>query len=76
MKTKMSEMKISYIIPSYNRAKEIIKTRNRIINFYVEATGKDFDSLEKVIDRDSWMSAEEAIEFGLIDKIITSYSEI
>jgi len=58
------------------QAKEIIKTRNVIIEVYREATGKDFKTIEKALDRDTWMSAQEALEFGLIDKIITSYKEI
>jgi ATP-dependent Clp protease protease subunit len=58
------------------QAKEIIKTRNALINLYVDATGKDFKIIEKAIDRDTWMSPEEALEFGLLDKIVKSYKEI
>ena len=58
------------------QAKEILKTRNSIINIYKEATGKKFEELEKALDRDTWMSAQEAVEFGLIDKIVSSYQEI
>lgn len=58
------------------QAKEIIKTRDLIVSIYVEKTGKDHKTIEKAIDRDTWMSAEEAKEFGLLDRIVTSYKEI
>ncbi len=58
------------------QAKEILKTRNSIINIYMEATGRKFEELEKALDRDTWMNAQEAMEFGLIDKIVHSYHEI
>lgn len=58
------------------QAKEIIKTRNALIEIYVRATGKDFKTIEKAIDRDTWMSAEEALEFGLLDKVVSSYKEV
>lgn len=58
------------------QAKEILKTRNSIINIYMEATGRKFEELEKALDRDTWMNAQEAMEFGLIDKIVHSYQEI
>jgi ATP-dependent Clp protease protease subunit len=57
-------------------AKEIIKTRNKIIEMYVEATGKDFKEVEKAIDRDTWLSAEEAKKWGLITSVATSFSDI
>jgi len=58
------------------QAKEIIKTRELLINIYVEKTGKDKASIEKALDRDTWMNAEEALKFGLIDEIVTSYKEL
>ena len=58
------------------QAKEIIKTRELLINIYVEQTGKEHKVIEKALDRDTWMSAKEAKEFGLIDHIVTSYSQI
>lgn len=58
------------------QAKEIIKTRELLVKIYVDLTGKTQKQIEKALDRDTWMSAEEAKEFGLIDKVITSYSEI
>lgn len=58
------------------QAREILKTRQAIVDIYVEATGKDRKTIEKAIDRDTWMSAEEALEYGLLDKIVSSFSEI
>ena len=58
------------------QAKEIIKTRNAIIDLYAKATGKDAKLIERTIDRDTWMSAEEAKDFGLLDNIVNSYSDI
>ncbi|MEM1283131.1 MAG: ATP-dependent Clp protease proteolytic subunit [Chlamydiota bacterium] len=58
------------------QAKEIIKTRNLLCDIYVKKTGKTFEEIEKAIDRDTWMTAEEAIEFGLLDGIITSLDEL
>lgn len=51
-------------------AKEILKTRNSLISLYVEATGQDEKIIERALDRDKWMSAQEALEFGLVDRII------
>lgn len=58
------------------QAKEMLKTRNGLIQIYVEATGKDFATIEKAIDRDTWMTAQEALDFGLLDGIISSYKEL
>lgn len=58
------------------QAKEILKTRDQIIDLYVEATGKDKGVIAKAIDRDTWMSAEEALEFGLLDGIVKSYNDL
>ncbi len=58
------------------QAKEIIKTRELLIDIYKEKTGQERKRIEKALDRDTWLSAEEAIAFGLIDKIVTSYKEI
>lgn len=58
------------------QAKEIIKTRNTLIDIYVKATGKDFATIEKAIDRDTWMTAEEALKFGLLDGLVNSFEEL
>ncbi|MCB1084295.1 MAG: ATP-dependent Clp protease proteolytic subunit [Simkania sp.] len=58
------------------QAKEIIKTRKQIVDVYAKQTGKDAALIEKTIDRDTWMSADEAKEFGLLDGIVTSYRDL
>jgi ATP-dependent Clp protease protease subunit len=57
-------------------AREILKTRDKIVRLYVEATGRDAETIGKSIDRDTWMSANEAKEFGLIDKLVTSFDDL
>lgn len=58
------------------QAKEMLKTRSILVDIYAKATGKDNAAIEKAIDRDNWMTVEEAKKFGLLDKIVTSMSEI
>jgi ATP-dependent Clp protease protease subunit len=58
------------------QAKEMLKTRAMIVDIYAEATGKDRAAIEKAINRDNWMTPEEAQEFGLIDKRVSSMREI
>jgi len=58
------------------QAREMLKTRSMIVDIYVEASGKDRKTIEKALDRDNWMSAHEALEFGLLDKVITSMKDI
>lgn len=58
------------------QAKEIIKTKNMIIDLYMQATGRSYEAIEKAIDRDTWMSAHEALEFGLLDGIVSSFKEL
>jgi ATP-dependent Clp protease protease subunit len=57
-------------------AREILKTRQALVELYVEATGKDAKTIEKALDRDTWMSAQEALEFGLLDKIVSNYKDL
>lgn len=57
-------------------AKEILKTRKALVEVYVAATGKDAASIEKSIDRDTWMSSKEAMDFGLLDKIVASNKDL
>ncbi len=58
------------------QAREMLKTRSMIVDIYTNATGKDKKMIEKAIDRDNWMTAEEAKEFGLLDKIVTSMKDL
>lgn len=58
------------------QAKEIIKTRDSIIDVYVKATGKDPAVIKKCLDRDTWMSSREALDFCLLDGVVASYKEL
>lgn len=58
------------------QAKEMIKTRDLLEQIYMTATGKDRATIQKAIDRDLWMNVNEALEFNLLDKIITSYQQL
>lgn len=58
------------------QAREIIKTRKLLIKIYVDATGKDEETIDNAIDRDMWMTAEEALKFGLLDGIVGSYKDL
>lgn len=58
------------------QALEILKTRQGLVRLYAKATGKPDDVIERAIDRDTWMTPEEALEFGLLDGIIQSYSDL
>jgi len=54
------------------QAREILKLRERLNQIYVEHTGQDLETIEKAMDRDNFMSPEEAKDFGLIDEVVTS----
>lgn len=58
------------------QAKEILKMRKALVAIYVAATGKDTATIEQSIDRDTWLSAEEALQFGLLDRIVSSFDEL
>lgn len=58
------------------QAKEILKTKDLLENLYMEHTGRTKKEVEKALDRDTWMSAQEALGFGLLDKIVTSADEV
>ena len=52
-------------------ADHIKKTRERINRILAEKTGKPLEQIEKDTERDNFMSADEAVEYGLIDKVIS-----
>lgn len=51
-------------------AKHIIDIKKRMNTLLSNFTGQDYDTIVKATDRDNWMTPEEALEFGLIDKVI------
>ncbi|MEQ8321535.1 MAG: ATP-dependent Clp endopeptidase proteolytic subunit ClpP [Rhodospirillales bacterium] len=52
------------------QAREILKLRERLNKMYVEHTGNELEKIEKAVDRDTFMSAEEAKDFGLVDEVV------
>jgi ATP-dependent Clp protease, protease subunit len=52
-------------------AEDIIKMKRRLNEVYVRHTGKDYDTIERTLDRDYFMSAEDARAFGIVDEVIT-----
>ena len=53
-------------------AREILTLKARLNQIYVERTGKPLDVIEKAMERDNFMSAEEAKKFGLVDEVVSS----
>jgi ATP-dependent Clp protease protease subunit len=57
-------------------AEDIIKMKRRLNEVYVKHTGQPYEVIERTLDRDYFMTANEAKEFGLIDKVLVSRDEI
>ncbi|GGD42016.1 ATP-dependent Clp endopeptidase proteolytic subunit ClpP [Croceicoccus pelagius] len=57
------------------QAREILRIRRRMNDLYVKYTGKDLDTIEKAMDRDTFLEADEAKEFGLVDKVFVSRTD-
>ena len=53
-------------------AQDIIKLKRRLNEVYVEHTGQDYETIDRTLDRDHFMTAGEAQAFGLIDKVYSS----
>jgi ATP-dependent Clp protease protease subunit len=51
-------------------AREILRMRDRLYQVYSKATGKTPAEIEKTCDRNTWLDAEEMLEYGLVDKIL------
>lgn len=56
------------------QAREIVRLRQRLNELYVEHTGQKLPAIEKAMDRDSWMSAPEALKFGLVDEVVQKHA--
>lgn len=53
-------------------AKRILKIREKIVQITSDRTGQSIEKIERDMDRDFFMSADEAVEYGIIDKVLTS----
>ena len=58
------------------QANEILKMKKMLNELYVKHTGQKLSVIEKAMDRDNFMSPEEALKFGLIDRIVENREEI
>jgi len=56
-------------------AEDIMKVKRRLNDIYVKHTGRDYDTIERTLDRDHFMSSEEAKDFGLVDQVIEKRPE-
>jgi ATP-dependent Clp protease protease subunit len=54
-------------------AREILEVRRRVDEIYAHHTGKPYDRVHADMDRDRFFTPEEAVEYGLVDRIITSH---
>ena len=57
-------------------ARELEKLREKINRLIADETGQDYARVEKDTDRDYWMTAGEAVEYGLVSRVITSRAEL
>ena len=57
------------------QAREILYLRERLNNSLAEKTGQNMDQIGRDTDRDNFMSAEQAVEYGMIDKVLTHRAE-
>lgn len=57
-------------------AEEILKMRKRLNEIFAEQTGQPLEKVEHDTDRNFWMSAKEAVDYGLVGKIIASVDEV
>ena len=57
-------------------AKELIRLRRRANELYARETGRSLEQIEKELSRDYWLSAEEAVQYKIIDRVIAALEEI
>lgn len=57
-------------------AKDLLDTKNRIIELYQKECGRTLDEVKKALDRDNWMSPEQAVKWGHISKVISKRDDL
>jgi ATP-dependent Clp protease, protease subunit len=57
------------------QAREILRIRKRMNDLYVQYTGKSLTAIEKAMDRDTFLEADEAMKFGIVDKVFEARPE-
>ena len=58
------------------QAKEILRTRERIARTIAKQTGKSYDKVIVDMERDFWLSAKEAIDYGIVSRVIETYKDL
>jgi ATP-dependent Clp protease protease subunit len=58
------------------QAREILRMRERLNKIFADATGQPVDKIKKDVDRDYWMLASEAKDYGLVGRIVSSQREL
>ena len=58
------------------QAKEILRTRERIAGTSAKQTGKSYDKVIVDMERDFWMSPKEAIEYGIVARVVESHKDV
>ena len=56
-------------------AEEIVDLKRRLNEIYVKHTGQEYDAIEKKLDRDTFLSAQEAVDFGIADQVFERRNE-
>jgi ATP-dependent Clp protease protease subunit len=54
------------------QARELLRWKQVLTDIYVQHTGKDFDTLRNDMERDNFMTAQEAVDYGLADQVIAN----
>jgi ATP-dependent Clp protease protease subunit len=57
-------------------AEQILKLRQRINELYAQETGQPLTKVSEDTDRDYWMTAQEAVEYGLISRVVHNHAEL
>jgi len=57
------------------QAKEMVRTRERLYNIMAKHTGQPYDKIQKDCERDKWLSAEEAVDYGVADSVLERIPE-
>ncbi|MDZ4842204.1 MAG: ATP-dependent Clp protease proteolytic subunit [Hyphomicrobium aestuarii] len=57
-------------------AEDIVKIKRRLNEIYVKHTGQPYEKIEDTLDRDYFMSSEQARDFGIVDKVLTMRDEV
>jgi ATP-dependent Clp protease protease subunit len=57
-------------------AEDIIKMKRRLNEVYVKHTGQPYEMIEKTLDRDYFMTADQAKDFGIVDRVLMSRDEV